>query len=55
MRRPGSRDDELVNYRVVNELYVVDTVVDTAVLKVGKDEADQVVIAYEGGFFGEGT
>lgn len=55
VRRPGSRDDELVNYRVVNELYVVDTVVETAVLKVGKDDADQVVIAYEGGFFGEGS
>ncbi|BAM05424.1 TrbG/VirB9 family P-type conjugative transfer protein [Phycisphaera mikurensis] len=53
VRRPGSREDELVNYRVVNGLYVVDTVFDTAVLKVGKDAADEVVIAYEGGFFGE--
>ena len=52
VRRPGSREDELVNYRVVNELYVVDTVIDLAVLKVGKDAADQVVIRYRGGFFG---
>lgn len=46
-------EDQLVNYRVIGDTYVVDRVFDTAVLKVGKDKADQVVIEYVGSFFGD--
>ena len=47
------KEDQLVNYRVIGETYVVDRVFDTAVLKVGKAKADQVVIEYVGSFFGD--
>lgn len=49
----NGKEDQLVNYRVVGDTYVVDRVVDLAVLKIGKVKADQVVIEYAGDYFGE--
>ena len=47
-------EDTLINYRVIGDTYVVDRVLDVAVLKIGKDKADQVIIQYEGSFFDRG-
>lgn len=46
-------EDQLVNFRVVDGLYVIDRVLDVAVLKLGKKKQDVVMIEYTGDFFGD--
>lgn len=46
-------EDQIVNYRVIGDLYVVDRVVDIGILKIGEKNAQQVLISYAGDFFDE--
>ena len=48
-------EDQIVNYRVIGDLYVVDRVVDVGILKIGEKKAQQVLISYAGDFFGNGS